>query len=305
MKFAKQNGLILAFILLSLHAFAQKRDRGQRVEAKVEVLMEGNYSKKTIEAKAVQAAKVKAIGDAFGYAIVQGINTQTKTTTNNGVMTSSSVSEISNTMVKGEWVADANGYPETRYIIREKGEEQEIWLICEVKGWARPIEVAEVNFETFAYNCQEPQKCNDGNFRNHDSMFLYFNAPVSGYLTVFMLEEGLVYRLLPYADMQAPYESHVPIQGDQAYYLFSPEHREYFPGYALVDEYGLVLYEEGEPLSNFVYVIFSTKAFNKPILQEKDGIKYTELDEFQEWINKNRGLDKNFQVYQFNIQVTE
>lgn len=271
--------------------------------AKIEVLMQDNYSKSSIKDKAIQAAKIKALGEEFGYAIVQGINTQTTNTSGDQVITSTSINEISNTLVKGEWVRDATGYPITRFTIRDKGNEQEIWLVCEVKGVAREIQEVQVNFLTYPYNCQEPEKCNDGAFKNNDSMYLYFKSPVSGYLSVFMVEQGLVYRLLPYAKMNAPYESHVPVKADQDYFLFSPEHRDYFEGFPLVDEYGLVTYSSQEPLSNLLYVVFSTKPYNKPLLKEENGIKYTELNDFQDWINKNRGLDESFQIKKIGIVV--
>lgn len=300
---------IIFFLFFTISPLAQaqkkknKKDRGVSVSAKIEVLMEGNYSKAALTEKAIETARIKAIGDQFGYVIVQGISTSTKTIQGKDIVTSSTIQEVSNTLVKGEWVADDEGFPKTRFVLRDKGQEQEIWLICEVKGRARAVEEAEVDFESYAYNCQEPEKCNQGMFNNHDSMFLYFKTPVSGYLSVFMLEEGLVYRLLPYAQMEKPYESSVPVKSDEPYYLFSPEHRDYFEGFALVDEYGLVTYEDGQPLNNLIYVVFSSTPFQKPLLLAKDGIKYCEKEVFQEWLNKNRGLDKNFQVKKFSIVV--
>lgn len=300
------------YILLFLHLFlivyaqAQKRkNKPVRVSAKIAVLMEGNYSKTEIKNKAVQAAKIKAMGDEFGYAIIQGINTQTSSTSGDAVMTSTNISEVSNTMVKGEWVADDAGYPKTRFSIRDKGDDQEIWLECEVKGVARELQEARVDFQAFTYNCREPEKCGTQAFRENDSMFLYFRTPASGYLSVFMWEKGLVYRLLPYAQMKDTYESVVPVEADKEYLLFSPEHRDYFEEFHLVDEYGLTLPEDGEPLSNVVYVIFSPAPFHKPVLEEEDGIKYLELLTFQNWINKNKGLNKNFQVSKFNIVVNK
>jgi hypothetical protein len=299
----------LIFCLCFVPAFAQKNKKEKlvKVEAKIQVLMEGSYSKQQIQEKAIQAARIKAMGDVFGYAIIQGINTQIKTSSANGVMTSTSINEVSNTMVKGEWVTDDKGFPRTKFYIKDQGDEQEIWLECEVKGAARKIEEAEVDFESFAFNCQEPHKCNSGQFKHNDSMFLYFKSPTSGYMSVFLQEEGLVYRLLPYKQMQEDYESTVPIEADKEYLLFSPEHRDYFKGFADVDEYGLETRPDGEPLSNFVYVAFSKKPFNKPklSLHEDSGIKVIDLEEFQGWVNKNKGLDKDFQVKRFSITVNK
>ncbi|NJO00713.1 MAG: DUF4384 domain-containing protein [Bacteroidia bacterium] len=192
---------------------------------------------------------------------------------------------------------------QNRFVIRDKGDDQEIWLLCEVQGRARAIEQAEVNYEAFAYNCDEPLKCNSGMFKNHDSMYLYFKTPVSGYLSIFMLEDGLVYRLLPYAQMNSDFESYVPVKADEIYHLFNPAYRNYFEGFPMVDEYGLTTYEDGEPLSNMIYVVFSPKPFQKPLLNQQDDLKYLELIDFMEWLNQNRGLDKDFQVKQFNIVI--
>ncbi|GAB4406386.1 MAG: hypothetical protein OHK0053_32640 [Microscillaceae bacterium] len=297
----------LMLMLAPVAAGAQKKNRGLvTVEAQIEVLMEGNYSKAAIEQKAIQAAKIQALGQEFGYAIVQGINTQSRTQSGtNGVMTTDQMAEVSNTLVKGEWVSDQEGFPKLRYTLRDKEDRQEIWLICEVKGKARPIEEAAIDLETYAYNCDDPPRCASGQFRNHDSMFLFFRTPVKGFLSVFMLEEGLVYRLLPYAQMKDVYESAVPVEADREYRLFSPQHRTYFPGFTMVDEYGLVTPAPGQPLANLVYVVFSTQPFNKPVLQEKDGLKTLSQEDFQDWLNRNRGLDKNFQVRLFGITVNE
>lgn len=276
-----------------------------RVSAKIEVLMEGNYSKSEIEQKAIQAARIKAIGDIFGYAIVQGISTQTVTTSGDEVMTTSRIQEMSNTVVKGEWVADEEGFPTTRYTLRDKGDNQEIWLICEVKGLAREIAEAKIDLETFAYNCPDPENCKDGMFKHHDSMYLYFRTPLKGYLSVYMLEDGLVYRLLPYAQMGEEYASTVPVEADKEYFLFDPSYRKYFEGFSMVDEYGLETYEDGETLANFVYVVFSTEPYKKPILSEQGGIKYLEANDFQLWLNKNRALTPEFHVKQFNITIRQ
>lgn len=282
--------------------WAQK-DKGRPVSARIEVLMEGAYSKAAIEKQAVQAAKVQAIGTEFGYAIIQGINTQTNSESGDNVFTSTRITEVSSTLVKGEWVSDDKGYPKLNYSIREKNGTQEIWLTCEVRGRARELQQAEADFVAYPFNCQEPEKCKDGVFKNEDSMFLYFKTPVSGYLSVFLLEQGTVYRLLPYALMQGEYESTVPVQSDQEYRLFSPEHREYFKDFPLVDEYGLETGDDGAPLSNFLYVIFSTQAFKKPQMEEANGLKYMDVDDFQKWLNKNRSLHPDFQVQMLNIVV--
>ncbi len=297
--------LSILFIFLSISCVFGQRQKLINVEAKIEVRMEGNYSKADIEQKAIQAAQIQALGEEFGYAIVQGINTQTRSTSGNNVMTTEQLSSVSNTLVKGEWIKNTAGFPKLRYTLKEKGDTQEIWLICEVKGQARAIEQAEVLFETFAYSCQEPRKCNSGQFAHGESMFLYFNTPVKGFLSVFMQENGVVYRLLPYAQMDGNFESHVEVEADKEYFLFSPQHRNYFKGFPLVDEYGLETYEDGEPLANLIYVVFSTKPFNKPTLREVDGIKTVDLNDFQNWINRNRGLDKNFQVSTFGIVVNK
>jgi hypothetical protein len=295
--------IILLLFSGNFWVFGQKKKQ-VNVAAKIEVLMEGNYSKNTIQEKAIQAARIKALGEEFGYSIIQGINTQTQT--DNKVLTSNRLSEVSNTLVKGEWIADDKGFPKTKFIIREKGDEQEIWLICEVRGTARPLQEASVGFETFTYNCNEPHKCNTGQFRHGDSMYLYFKTPVSGYLSVFIVEEGLVYRLLPYTQMSKEYESQVPVMADKEYALFSPEHRAYFENYALVDEYGLETRPDGEPLSNLLYVVFSTKPFQKPALKESEnGIKSLEIDKFQNWLNQNKGLDKNFQIARLSVTVNK
>lgn len=302
---------IFLLLTLSIHALdaqrKNKKNRPKKVSAKIEVLMEGAYSKEAITQKAIEMAKIKAIGDEFGYAIIQGTNTETITSNENGnILTSSRLNSISNTLVKGEWISDDEGYPQTRFFIRDNGNDQEIWLSCEVRGKARAIDAAEVGFQAYTYNCpQTPAQCATTQFKHYDSMFLYFQSPVSGYLSVFMLESGEVYRLLPYANMSTPYESAVPVEADQAYQLFSPQHRDYFEGFKMVDEYGLTTDDEGNPQSNMLYVVFSPKPFKKPIMQEAEGLKHLSLSDFQDWLNQNQGLNPDLQVQKISLTVNK
>lgn len=292
--------------IIAVNAQRKEKEKIVRVSAKIEVLMEGNYSKEALKQKAIETARIKAMGDEFGYSIVQGVNTQTKTLSGQSVLTTSALNEVSNTMVKGEWISDDKGFPTTKFTVREKNGDQEIWLECEVKGKARKIVEAKVNFETFTYKCKdEPKKCATTQFKDNESMFLYFKSATKGFLSVFMLENGKVYRLLPYREMENEYESLVPVVADKEYLLFSPDNRNYFEGFGMVDEYGLTLPEDKTPLANMIFVTFSEKSFKKPLMEETDGFKTLSLPKFQEWLNQNKGLDKTFQIQRIPISVNE
>jgi hypothetical protein len=222
------------------------------------------------------------------------------------VLTNSKLTEVSNTLVKGEWVEDDKGFPKTKFMIREQKDDQQIWLLCEVSGKARAITEAPISFKTFTYKCDEPEKCPTGEFKHGESMFLYFQSPVQGYLSVYMQEEGKVYRLLPYREMQGEYQSHVPVQADKPYQLFSPKHTQYFANFPTVDEYGLEVHKDGTPISNLVFVVFSTKPFAKPMLQpDSNGILAIDQKDFQSWLNQQKGLDKAFQYARLSVVVNE
>ena len=146
----------------------------------------------------------------------KSINTQSSNISGNQILTNSKLIEISNTLVKGEWIADEKGYPKTEFVIRNtKDDDQQIWLLCEVRGTGRAIVEASVDFKTFTYSCDEPEKCASNLFKDGQSLFLYFKSPVKGYLSVFMQEAGEVFRLLPYRDMTSDYESCVPVEADR------------------------------------------------------------------------------------------
>ncbi len=299
--------LLILNSLACLPTWAQKtKNKTTRVSAKIEVLMEGTYSKDAIKQKAIEAARMQALGEQFGYAIVQGINTQTKTQSGNVVLTSAKLTEVSNTLVKGEWIEDDKGYPKTQFVIRDVKDDQQIWLLCEVSGKARAITEAPAQFNSFTYKCDEPANCPTSEFKHGESMFLYFKTPIKGYLSVYLQEDGKIYRLLPYRQMAGEFESHVPVDADKPYQLFSPKHTQYFANFPIVDEYGLELHADGTPLANLVYVIFSTKPFTKPLLQpDEQGIMTTELKAFQTWLNTQKGLDKAFQFSRLPVMVNE
>ncbi len=299
--------ILSIWLICTLPAIAQKgKNKPTRVSAKIEVLMEGNYSKDALKQKAIEAARIQALGEEFGYAIIQGINTQTKSQEGGTVLTQNTLTEVSNTLVKGEWIEDDKGFPKTKFVVREAGNDQQIWLLCEVSGKARAITEAPITFKSFTYKCQEPDKCPTTTFKHGESMFLYFQSPIKGFLSVYMQENGKVYRLLPYRQMQGEYASHVPVEADKPYQLFAPNHTNYFEGFHMVDEYGLEVHQDGTPLANLVFVVFSTKPFSKPILvADEQGILTIDQKPFQNWLNEQKGLDKAFQYTRLAVSITE
>jgi len=54
---------------------------------------------------------------------------------------------------------------------------------------------------------------------------------------------------------------------------------------------------------NRIFVVFSSNKYNKPLLTEKDGLKALDFKKFQVWLNKNKGLDKNFQTQLIDVVI--
>lgn len=278
------------------------------VNGKSQILLNDSYCIGEVKRVAVDQAKINALEKAYGRVIVQGTSTYIENIiTGKKVKTNTKMNTIANSMVKGEWIKTKKTSLEWR--VRQKAQGgQELWLICEIKGSAREVKESKVDFEVFTMNCNtNPNKCKTEQFKSREEMYMYFKAASKGYLSVFMEESGTVYRLLPYPNMHEAYQNAVPIQADQPYTLFSARHYEYFKKSTPDEIMEYIMATGSKPqLFNRMFVVFSKKAFKKPLLSEHStGLKVTTPDKFQKWLGANRALDPLFQVKTLDITVTQ
>ncbi|EAY30716.1 hypothetical protein [Microscilla marina] len=306
----KNDHLHTAFFILILLTLASslQAQRTIAVGGKSQILLNDSYCIGEVKRMAVDQAKINALETAYGRVIVQGTSTYVENIiTGEKVKTNTKMNTIANSMVKGEWVKTKKTTME--WVVREKPKGgQELWLMCEIKGSAREIKDSKVDFEVFTMNCNNnPDKCKTEQFKSREELYMHFKTASKGYLSVFMEESGTVYRLLPYPNMHESYENAVPVKADQAYTLFSEKHYDYFKNSTPDEIMEYIMTTGGKSqLFNRIFVVFSKKAFKKPLLSNHTtGLKVTTPEKFQKWLGTNRAVDPLFQVKTLDITVTQ
>lgn len=174
------------------------------------------YASETIsieEAKriALDRAKIQAIADEFGTIVSQ--STSIVITNKNGE-SDSQFFALGGSDVKGEWI-ETIGNPEYQL----KFENHFLVVTCSVKGKAREINQNQIDIIAKPLRNGTTLKYESTDFRNGDDLFLYFNSPIDGFLSVYLLDEmaQIVYGILPYKSEPAP---SMPIQSEQGICIF-------------------------------------------------------------------------------------
>ena len=262
-------------------------------------------SKKQARDEAKQKAIINAIENVLGTYVEQETNINIESGKTNFAI-------FANTKVKGDWIEtiSTDYYENTNTVKGEHGVETEIWITCKVVGKVREIIKPSLAFQIFTLNC-ENKSCRQTDFMNDESLYVYFKTPTNGYLSIYLLEAETVYRLLPYEQMEGTYLNAVPVTADKEYIFFSakPENN-YFQNFSYdqVDE--LLMYTESDVEYLKMYVVFSTKLFVKPILNEGKVVeeKYSipkslTVKEYLDWVTKNRIYNPDFNYDEINLSI--
>lgn len=138
-------------------------------------------------------ARVEAIAAEFGWFVVQSDAMQVQNRDNRSSVDFHSFSESE---ARGEWLSDRKE-PQFTYSIDEHTGRQVV--CCRVWGMAREISGAKIPFSAKVLRRLPDPAFESDLFTDGDSFYLYFTAPVDGYLAVYMRDESnTVYCLLPY-----------------------------------------------------------------------------------------------------------
>lgn len=282
--------------------FAQKKFVTRGV---AQVRMENSMSKQQVRLEAKQKAIINGIENVLGTYVEQETNIEIESGNTNFHI-------IANTKVKGEWIEtkDENYSEDTRIVQGEHGKETEIWITCKISGRVREIVKASLAFEILPLNCPN-KNCRQTDFLVDELLYVYFRTPTKGFLSIYLQEGETVFRLLPYAQMEGDYLNAVPVKADKKYLFFSAkEEHNYFSDFhfSQVDE--LEMYTEKDVEYMKMYVVFSTKMFTKPILedgkvQEESYVlpKSLSTREFEFWVEKNRIYNPDFNYEIVNMTL--
>jgi len=291
------------------------------VEGEAQVEFPDFKSRLEVEQEALEKAKVNALEKAFGTAIIQGNSTYVKNLqTGKTVETSTVFNMIANTLVKGE-VLDVidKEFTEVEGTREIGGKTTKIKdLRCRIKIKARELTESVTDFEAYPLDCQN-KRCRKTDFLIEDPLYIFFQSPTDGFLSVFLDDGKIAQCLLPYTRLPVNYEDGVPIIGNKEYIFFSPDPEfTYFENKSYTDL--LVLDTELPHEQDRLFILFSKTPIESPALKEglnlemlsdfeKDkGYKVPramESEKFQSWLISSRQRKSDLAVKIIDITISK
>ena len=280
--------LIIVLIFTST-VFAQKMNT---VEGEYTYHAPENVTLDQAKRTALDRAMIQALADEFGTIVTQ--QNATRVENHNGQSAIDFLS-IGGSEVKGEWIETIG---EPIYNIRYEG--NMLVVVCKVKGKAREITSACIDFHTKVLRNGTDDKFVSDQFRSGDDLYLSFQSPVAGYLAVYLIDaENQAYCLLPYRNQT---NGVYTVEANRRYLFFNtrlapPSERPF------VDEYVMTCERETE--YNQIYVIFSPNHYAKAIDTNANDVLPRQLscDDFQRWLVKCRKSDLGMSVKIISIMV--
>lgn len=287
---------IAILFMLMLSIVSGYSQRTAKVSASYTYYAPENMSIEEAKRTALDRARIQAIADEFGTIVSQ--STSAIVANNNGE-TDTHFFSLGGSDVKGEWIETIG---EPAYNI--SFENHFLIVQCTVEGKAREIVSARTDFVAKPLRNGTDSRFESVNFINGDELYLYFKAPVDGYLAVYLLDEKeqKVYCMLPYKS--DPIAS-VNVKANKEEIFFSVDKAEKQQRH-IVDEY--VLSCDNDKEFSTLYVLFSPNDIGK-----RNGFENTAEDkpdnigitEFKKWLSKSLTKDHNLQFQEINISISK
>lgn len=283
--------LFPVFMLSPLTGLAQKN-----IKVSGEYIYHAPKNLSPIQAEriAIQRARLQALADFFGTKMHDITVTTLQSSDGKSDINLQKATESS---IKGEWIADERK-PEVEFIGYEDG-----MMVFKARVWGVAREIEEDNIHLDAKLLRNaPDVRNESyEFTDGDDIFVYFQSPIDGYLSIYLVDENRQANLIyPYRHEQGC--SALSVKGGKEYYLFS---QEMAGDKGLVDEYQI---QAVESLAyNDFFILFSTRAFNVCSIQDekqnRNENRCIPYDTFQHWLAKTRTTDLQMKVVQIPILI--
>lgn len=282
--------IVIVVALLSIHAHAAPPIKS----VKGEYTYYGDKSTSPAECKrlALEGARLDALAKEFGTIVTQDIM-QADRIDSNGE--SNKFLSLSSTEVKGEWIAD-DGEPE--YVISLDKDDNFV-VSCVIKGKAREISNEASEFDARVLRNGSGPQFASSEFHDGDNLYLYFSAPIDGFVSVFLsLEDGNVYQMIPYLNAS---NNDVKVKKGKSYIFFDPNKTEY--DFGTPDQFGITT--DGVIEFNKIYVLFSPLYFARPPMQihADTGLPSMKESDFSKWLVKARRNDPKLGLKQMNLKI--
>jgi hypothetical protein len=299
-------------LMFNQPGYAQK---SVRTTGKAQMELTEDLSRLQVKNKLIELATIDALEKAFGRVVIQGNATYiSNLQTGQEVQTNTVFNMIANTSVKGEvekvintQFTDIEGFKTV-----EGNKEKVTEILCEIEIMAREIVTPQVKFTSFPLACAD-EKCKTNRFKNLDELYLFFESPESGFITVYLDEKTQTQRLYPYSFMPSAFEGGVPVVADKKYILFSRDKKfDYYPVDGISPD-AYILYANSAQDMNRLFIIFSKNQLSKPSLSEEQTSEDKSMfpqslpsEEFQRWLNTYRSSSKgDVQVSIEDIIITK
>lgn len=269
----KKTGLLV--LLFALNAISVSAQKKMTVSGEYTYYAPTTVTLDMAKATALDRAKIELIADNFGTVI--GVSNTTRISNENGESSTSFLS-LSESEVKGEWI-ETIGEPEYQI-----GFEQGMLIVrVSVRGVIREIKAAKIPFEARILRNGTEDKFESDVFREGDELFVSFETPQDGYLTIYLYDQSGVNRLLP-------------LLGDKegSQFVESGERKVFFAqkgSRILTSEYVMTCSADNE--MNRLYFIFSPNKYYRANDSQEESTLPASLsfENFQKWLAKTRRQD--------------
>jgi hypothetical protein len=291
------------FLALVLTASSQKV---VNASGYCKIRIERNMSLEQAIKDVVACAKKNALEQVFGTQITQEDIIRSNNVQKGMEATGSTVFQsVGSFEVKGEWIETKS--EETKRLVGENGDD---FIECNIKGKVRELKRKSASFEAYPLSVADNPKSRATDFLNDQSVYLYFRSPSKGFLNVYLDDGANSFQLLPYKSSQL---INLPVEADKVYVFFS---KNTVKDGERVDEYQLSAEKPQE--QNTFYVLFSTKSFPKPILNNdnaslsesdlKSGFtlpKYTSTPKFLSYLQELRTYNPDIELSNFTVLISK
>jgi hypothetical protein len=289
--------ILLLFALTScLVAYTQKPEQ---VQASYTIVLSRTASMESTEAACVEQARLKAIGDAFGYSVSE--TTLSNVSDENG-KANSSFTALTRTSVRGEWIRD-NEPP----MIVWNCDGGEFSVTATVRGEARALSPSGKSAVEFHACLRERPQIPLAEFTHGQSLYARFRASQDGYLTVYYVDhtKGEAYRVLP-----APaYSSldHHEVKADRDYLLFDRAAAKNFEGYPATVDLVMEVPEGKKQVVDELIAIYSPKPFAKPMLSKVSNanpLPSISITAMEDWLSDRTSTNQELIVKRISVTIS-
>lgn len=279
---------LLFFLVAAFGAAVVSAQNVETVQAEYTYYGDPSQSPAQCEAAAIEGARIKAMAKAFG-------TTVTQSTMSDETQDRTFFSSLSETEVRGEWLEDIG----TPKITKTFDNEGNIVVTCVIKGKARALSNKAADFKALVLRNGDTERYADTRFRNGDDLRLLFQAPVDGYVAVYLTtEDRNVYTMLPYTGSA---DGVVKVKHGRQYVFFDEAKGD--PAHGDVDAMQLVT---DMPLErDRFYILFSPNPFVKAndSFAGENIPRSLSFNDFRKWLSKSRRNDPSLGVKTIDVTI--